>query len=112
MPPTSGGRHTDAVLERQRRRRRTAEVIVALVPGTVLTGTGLASFVWAIQRRHEDMQRNYAMAAGTVLLVLGVVILTTTVIVMAVYVWREGLRHPSDCDWWGDEANAVRPMHR
>ena len=73
-------------------------MLVALVPGTVLPWTGWASFQWGLQRHQEDNQLYYAVGVvvGTLLLVLGFVVLTTTVVVMPVYLWRERKRHPSD----------------
>jgi uncharacterized BrkB/YihY/UPF0761 family membrane protein len=74
-------------------------VLVALLPGAVLAGLGLASLLWAIERQYQDNPRNWAMGVGLVVFTLGFVILTMSVIVMTVYGWRERRRHPLDRDW-------------
>ncbi len=88
----------DAVLERRHLRRRAAEVLVALVPGTVLPWIGWATFQWGLQRKQvfdDEMYYAVGVVVGTVLLVLGFVVLTTAVVVMPMYLWRERKRHPS-----------------
>lgn len=73
-----------------RRARLAVETAFALTPGVALTALGLWCIQWAVDHEPHDNERNWVMGTGIALLMFGVVVAVLSVLVMAVYGWREG----------------------